>query len=213
MILTPIAIADTPACATPNHYVTMVKAADLKYPDSARSLGLGPVKILVQIAINPDGSVASVQIAQSSSNVALDEAALQASRLSVYSPMIVNCQAKYASAMLAIEMDPSNQDLITVEPMPNAPSCPTPNREPAIIEEVAPDLNGLESHVTGPTSVTVRVSIDPNGRISGVNVVSSSGDRLLDDAVVRAARLSKFTPRYVDCKAVDGDYLLLESLQ
>jgi TonB family protein len=212
MILTPMVIADAPTCAKPYVDLAMVKAADLKYPDSARNLGLGRVTILIQLSVNADGSVASAQIQQSSNNLALDQAALQAARQSVYSPMIVNCEAKTANAVLVVAMAPNDQDSITVEPMPNASGCPTPNREAAIIEQVEPDLNGLESHVTGPTSVTVRVSVDPNGRPGEVTVVSSSGDRLLDDAVVRAARLSKYTPRYVDCKAVAGDYVLLQSL-
>jgi TonB family protein len=213
MILTPIFVADAPTCTTPNHGVVMVKAAELRYPDSARNLGLGPVKILVQIAINPDGSVKSAKIVQSTYNLALDEAALQAAARSVYSPMIVNCEAQYANAMLVIDMDPSDQDLITVEPMPNAPSCTTPNRDVTVVNAVAPDLNGLETHVTGPTSVTVRVSIEPSGRVSGVDVVNSSGDRLLDDAVIRAARASTYAPRYVDCKAVAGEYTFLTNLQ
>jgi TonB family protein len=212
MILTAMVIADAPTCNTPNHAVMMVKAGDLTYPNSARNLG--PVTILVKVAVNADGSVDSAEIFQSSNNAALDLGALRAARQSQYSPMTVNCVSQNGTATLTIDMVPGGGGSINVASTVQAGSaaCPTPNREAAIIEEVQPDLSGLESHVTGPTSVTVRVNVDPNGRPGDVTVVSSSGDRLLDDAVIRAARLSKYTPRFVDCKAVEGDYILLESL-
>jgi TonB family protein len=210
MILTPMAIADAPACNTPNQIVTMVKPAPLSYPDSARNSG--PVTILVHVTVNPDGSVASASIVHSSYNAALDQAALQAALHSTYAPMIANCTPQGANATLEIAMTP-NAVTITVEPPAATPAaCAVPNREPTITNAVAPDLNGLESHVTGPTSVTVRVSVDPSGRVSGVDVVNSSGDRLLDDAVIRAARASTYAPRYVDCKAVAGEYILLTTL-
>jgi TonB family protein len=213
MIFTPMVIADAPSCNTPNHGVMVTKAAVPEYPDSARYLGIGPVTILVQVTVNADGTVANAQISKTSNNTALDQSALRSARQSTYSPMIVGCAPQSSDATLAITIAPNGADSMTVVPSEAAAACAIPNREAAIIEEVAPDLSGLESHVTGPTSVTVRVSVDPSGRAGSVTVVSSSGDRLLDDAVVRAARLSKYTPRYVDCKAVEGDYILLESLK
>jgi TonB family protein len=212
MILTPMTIADAP-CNTPNHGVMVTKAAVPEYPDSARYLGIGRVTILVRVTVNADGSVANAQISKTSNNTALDQSALRSTHQSTYSPAIVSCAPQSSDATLAITMAPDGVDSMTVVPDTAAPACAIPNRDAAIIEEVEPDLSGLESHVTGPTSVTVRVSIDPNGRPGNVAVVSSSGDRLLDDAVIRAARLSKYTPRYVDCKPVDGDYVLLQSLK
>lgn len=216
MILTPMVIADTPACSTPNHGIMVTKAAVPEYPDAARNLGIATVTILVHVTVNADGSLVSVQISKTSNNQALDQSALSSARQSTYSPMLANCTSQTADATLAITIASNGIDAMTVVPSEgsgDAVTCATPNREPAIVEQVTPDLNGIGSHITGPTSVTVRVRLDPAGRVTGVDVVDSSGDRLLDDAVVRAARLSKFTPHYVDCKAVAGEYLLKVKLE
>lgn len=216
MILTPIVIADAPACKTPDHGVVMVKAAQPTYPNSARILGSGTVTTLVQVTIDANGNVANAQILKTSSLAALDQEALRVARASEYSPTIVNCTPQSADATLTITLAPDGPDLIMVAGAAGneaASGCPTPNREPAIVEQVTPELSGIESHITGPTSVTVRVSLDPNGRVNHVDVVNSSGDRLLDDAVIRAARLSKYTAHYVDCKPVAGEYILQVKLE
>lgn len=216
MILTPAVIADAPTCNTPDHGIMVTKAAVPEYPDAARNLGIGTVTILVHVTINADGSLADAQISKTSNSQGLDQSALRSARQSTYSPKLVSCTPQTADATLTITIAPNGFDSMTVVPSEgsgNADTCATPNREPAIVEEVTPDLNGIESHITGPTSVTVRVRLDPAGHVTGVDTVDSSGDRLLDDAVVRAARLSKYTPHYVDCKAVAGEYLLKVKLE
>ena len=209
-------IADTPACSTPNHGIIVTKAAVPEYPDVARNLGTGTVTILVHVTVNADGSLVSAQISKTSNIQALDQSALSSARQSTYLPMLVNCTSQTADATLTITIAPNGNDSMTVGPSEgsgDAVTCATPDREPAIVEEVTPDLNGIESHITGPTSVTVRIRLDPAGRVTGIDIVDSSGDRLLDDAVVRAARVSKYTPHYVDCKAVAGEYLLKVKLE
>ncbi len=105
MILAPIVIADTP-CSIPDKEVTVAKAVDPAYPDSAKDLGLGYVVVLVDVTVEPDGHVSKAMITQSSHNPAIDKEALRAARASIYSPKIVGCQAMTSIFIFRAAMDP-----------------------------------------------------------------------------------------------------------
>jgi TonB family protein len=78
-------------CANPNREVTVVKAVAPVYPESAPNLG--PVTVLLDVKIKPDGTLLSAGVQQSSNNMTLDQAALRAARNSQYSPKYINCKA------------------------------------------------------------------------------------------------------------------------
>ena len=212
MILTPMVIADAPTCNTPNAAVTLIHAATPSYPDSARDLGLGPVTVVIQVAVNADGSLASAHILTSSHNFAVDQAALNAIRTSMYSPMISNCNAVAASTNLSVEMIPNGRS--TVDPgAPNtttlataAPQCNDPNREATVTNAVSPYIPD-GANLARSVTVVVRVSVDEIGSVRALHVVQSSGDDSVDAAVLKAARESSYAPRYVGCMPVSGEYL------
>ena len=80
-----------PACSNPNVDASVIDAMSPAYPDSAREQGLGDVSVLVQVTIDAQGRLIDARIAQSSHNLAIDQAALRAARLTTYEPRIVNC--------------------------------------------------------------------------------------------------------------------------
>jgi len=75
--------------------VVVVNAVPPDYPDSAKALHLGPVKVIVHVTVAADGSVVdeSVDPSGSSGNAALDVAAIRAGRLSTYAPKMIACKA------------------------------------------------------------------------------------------------------------------------
>jgi protein TonB len=52
----------------------------------------------------------------------------------------------------------------------------------------------------------VQVSLAADGSVSAVALVRSSGDGGLDAVASEMARLARYSPKYVDCKAVAGTY-------
>jgi TonB family protein len=66
--------------------------------------------------------------------------------------------------------------------------------EPVLLHEVQPDYPEelREQGVQG--TVTVRYTVDENGRVTDVSVSHSSGSDALDDAAVRAIRRFRYRP-------------------
>ncbi len=106
-------------------------------------------------------------------------------------------------------------------PVPRPTSLPTPvvsitpsgpcsghaNADPALA--ATPDPAGISpearaSKVSG--TAAVHVSLDAQGRVVSTTVAQSSGNAGLDAAAVQMARNASYTPKYVDCKAVAGEY-------
>ncbi len=55
-------------------------------------------------------------------------------------------------------------------------------------------------------TAAVRVSLDAEARVLQANLTVSSGNAGLDAVAVQMARGASYTPKYVGCKAVAGDY-------
>jgi TonB family protein len=80
-----------PMCSNPNAEASVIDAMSPAYPDSARDLGLGLVSAFVEVTIDAQGRLVDAKIYRSSSNAAIDQAALRAARQSSYAPKIVDC--------------------------------------------------------------------------------------------------------------------------
>jgi len=92
--------------------------------------------------------------------------------------------------------------------VPGAPivaaSCAHPNVEATVTDPEPPTLpHGL--NVSG--TVEVSVTIAPDGRVVKTSIVKSSGNTTADNAVVTAARKSKYSPKVVNCEPVEGGYI------
>ncbi len=103
----PPATAAPPACRTPYQDATSPNQVPPDYPEAARSQGLGPVTVLVQVTISPSGSLQGAKIYQSSNNMSIDQSALSAARQSTYSPKIVACKPVEGTYLFRAQFDPN----------------------------------------------------------------------------------------------------------
>jgi TonB family protein len=68
--------------------------------------------------------------------------------------------------------------------------------------DISPEARAAK--VTG--TAAVHVMLDPQGHVIDASVAQSSGNAGLDASAVQMARNASYTPKYVACKAVAGDY-------
>jgi TonB family protein len=94
-------------------------------------------------------------------------------------------------------------------------ACTTPNVEATVTNAVqayypapARDLG-----FGRPVTVEIEVTVGAVGNLLGTRLVKSSGSALLDDAAVRAARESTYSPKFVNCQPTQGNYLFHAILQ
>lgn len=87
-------------------------------------------------------------------------------------------------------------------------------KDASVLTEVAPAFPASERGVFhGTATAYVEVSLDPAGKIAAAKIFRSSGVQALDDAALRAASQSTFSPKISGCKAVPGDYLFKVTFQ
>ncbi|HEY6325595.1 MAG TPA: energy transducer TonB [Candidatus Cybelea sp.] len=95
-----------PACANPNVEATVTNAVQPEYPQSALDLGLGAVTVNVEVTVGPSGNLITASVYKSSSNMAIDQAALRAARQSSYSPKLINCQPTTGNYLFRADFQP-----------------------------------------------------------------------------------------------------------
>jgi TonB family protein len=97
-----------PSCANPNVDATVTNAVQPDYPDSARDLGLGAVTVEVEVTVGLTGNLVSATVYKSSSNMAIDQAALRAARESTYAPKMVDCQPTQGDYLFTADFQPDS---------------------------------------------------------------------------------------------------------
>jgi TonB family protein len=86
--------------------------------------------------------------------------------------------------------------------------APNPNVEATVADAVKPEYpESARNRGFGRSTVEVEVSVGPVGSVLGTRVTKSSGNSLIDDATVRAARESTYSPKLVNCQPTQGSYL------
>jgi TonB family protein len=80
------------------------------------------------------------------------------------------------------------------------PVCSVPDRAPQIVNQVQPDIPALaqQQGITG--DVTVRVTLDASGAVTGTTIVISPS-AVLNSAALAAARASTYQAGMQNCKA------------
>jgi TonB family protein len=93
-----------------------------------------------------------------------------------------------------------------VAPTPS-PAVPC-NRDATVSHQVPPDYpeSARESGL-GQVTAGIRVYITPQGTIASLRVVNSTGNGDLDQAAIRGAAESTYSPRMKNCKPTFGLYL------
>ncbi len=84
------------------------------------------------------------------------------------------------------------------------PTCPTVGV--SLTHAVQPEYPASARNF-GAASVEVEVTVGEAGNLLETRVVKSSGNALIDDAALRAARESSYSPKFVHCQPTQGSYL------
>jgi protein TonB len=101
----------------------------------------------------------------------------------------------------------------TVEPTAAPTTAPSQGpvviTDSAFIHQVHPDYPEMASQENIQGDVTIRVTIGPQGQVVNAVVASSSGNPLLDNAGLKAARDSTYKPPMVNGVPSQADYLII----
>ena len=105
-------------------------------------------------------------------------------------------------------MLPSFLLALTFQALPTRPPAVACDRDATVTHQTAPDYPGSARELgLGQLTVGVRVYITPQGTIAALRVLNSSGNGDLDQAALRAAAESTYSPRTRNCKPTFGLYL------
>ena len=97
-----------------------------------------------------------------------------------------------------------------VTPAPSAsPTASACSHDADVLKAEVPDTMPDSE---GDKFAIVAVQVAPDGTVVKAKIYRTSGDLLFDQASVRAARHSTFTPKVVDCKPVEGTVYFRTSL-
>ncbi len=96
----------------------------------------------------------------------------------------------------------------TAPPGTPKPSCPNPNVNATTTNPVQPDYpESARDLGLGPVTVQIEVTLAASGNLISASVYKSANNMALDQAALRAARQTTYSPKLVDCKPVTGTYL------
>ncbi len=147
------------ACAEPNREATVTKPEQPEYPQSAKSLGLGPVSVQIAITVDASGNVVDAHVDKSSGNAAIDEAALRAASGSKYSPKLVNCQEVAGKYLFRSDFEPDSFASVPAD-LPRGSQWENPFCNGSAM--VVPWDEARNAPAAGPSSKTVAVFLWAN---------------------------------------------------
>jgi TonB family protein len=105
----------------------------------------------------------------------------------------------------------------TAAPGPAAtakPACANPNVEATVTNAVQPDYpESARDLGLGAVSVEVEVTVGPSGNLVTASVYKSSSNMSIDQAALRAARQSTYSPKLINCSPTTGNYLFRADFQ
>jgi TonB family protein len=204
------------ACAEPNREATVTKPEQPEYPQSAKSLGLGPVSVQVAITVDASGNVVDAHVDKSSGNAAIDEAALRAASGSKYSPKLVNCQEVAGKYLFRSDFEPDSFASVPAD-LPRGSQWENPFCNGSAM--VVPWDEARNAPAAGPSSKTVavflwanaasdyaaRVTLIGNGAAYSVDIPRTPVPSTPDGKGRRYAYLVSLpSPIFIDHYFVDG---------
>lgn len=86
-------------------------------------------------------------------------------------------------------------------------ACPRPNAEATVTNQVPAQYPSSGSAAFHSPTVEIEVVVGQPGNLVDVRVVKSSGNLSIDQAALRSARQSTFSPKLVNCQPTQGKYL------
>jgi TonB family protein len=103
--------------------------------------------------------------------------------------------------------------LAQVTPSPSPTAASLCYQDAHVIKAVVPNTEGLSQEtLMQPLATEMQVTVASDGSVKGVSISKSSGHLDFDMAAIRAAKQSTYSPKLVDCKAVEGTATFRASL-
>jgi protein TonB len=96
---------------------------------------------------------------------------------------------------------------------PTPPACAVPNADAKATQEAQPVYPESAQQLGISGAVDVLVSLAADGGVTAATIYKSSGSAALDQAAIRAARASTYSPDIVNCQAIAGSYTFHVSFQ
>lgn len=94
----------------------------------------------------------------------------------------------------------------TATPTPK-PVCAVPNADASTTQAVEPDYPDIARQQGAVGTTQVKVSLDATGHVTDASIAKSAGNASLDQAAIKAARASSFSPEIVNCVKTAGSYI------
>ncbi len=94
--------------------------------------------------------------------------------------------------------------------LPTPPPCSAPFHDASIVQRVNPVVP-QNAPLFQPVQGIAQVSIGPDGTVTAVQIVQSTGDPGLDAAILEAAKKSTYEAKTDDCTSMFGTYLFRAS--
>jgi len=192
-----LALQSTPPAASPEPS----NSATCNF--SARVLHLGPVfvppnlsgtrPVVLDVTVDNTGRFLDAKIVRAAEHGFLNQAVLQTAKDADYAPGASNC--KLIGGIVRVTINFENKQF----------DC---DRDVTVVKEMAPAVPG-DAWAGRPTgterTATVRVSVGPDGKLTGARIAESTGIPVMDAAALAAAQQSTYLPRMVNCRPVAGD--------
>lgn len=94
------------------------------------------------------------------------------------------------------------------------PACANPNVEATVTNPVQPDYpESARDLGLGAVSVEIEVTVGPSGNLVSATVYKSASNMAIDQAALRAARQSTYSPKLINCQPTTGNYLFRADFQ
>lgn len=97
-----------------------------------------------------------------------------------------------------------------VIPSPSATVSPCANREVMRLTSEGAAPSETPPAIARLIYASILVTVNPNGSVKGAVFAHRTGFANSDGAVMNLAQSSQYLPKILDCKAVEGTYLLVQ---
>jgi TonB family protein len=149
-----------------------------------------------KISVDENGKVTGAVLEDGTGVSAVDDASAQAVRKWKFVPAAAGCGTVPATVEYAV---PVGLDAYSI-----ANPC---EHDTTVDDQVQPEYPDSARNIgLGEVSVSTQVDVDAAGRVTGLQITHSSGNKDLDAAAMRAAAASTYVPAVHACKPVPGTY-------
>ena len=86
--------------------------------------------------------------------------------------------------------------------------CSIPDKDVTVAQAAIPGYpDSARDLGMGPVVVYVQVTVNPDGSLTHAVITQSSNNSAIDQAALRAARASIYSPKIVGCQAMTGTFI------